>query len=190
MRWHVTVLGAAILCSSFAIAIAQTAAAPAATGQVSSDPPLHRRDSSSRPAAPPDVVPRDASKSTLPADASGEYLIDEAGSTVEVTLEAGKISGYVTRMGDEQSDKDTPLTFFFDQVTVAGHHLSFTTKKVHGVWYEFDGSIERGDAKTMRDQNGYYRLMGVWTAHNDVRNSQQREQVSFKSTPREVGIKL
>jgi hypothetical protein len=136
---------------------------------------------------PPDVVPRDASRSTLPPDASGEYLIDEAGSTVEVTLEAGKISGYVTRMGDEQSDKDTPLTFFFDQVTIMGHHLTFTTKKVHGIWYAFDGAIERGEAKAARDQNGYFRMTGAWTARNDARNSQSREQVNFKSTPREAG---
>lgn len=177
MRWRTAMLGAVILCG-FLPVHAQAA-----------DPPLHRRSAASAMAASPDLILFDARHSTLPADASGEYLIDEAGSTVEVTLESGKISGYVTRMGDEQCDRDTPLTFFFDRVTVDGHRVSFATKKVHGTWYEFDGSIERGDAKTTRDENGYFRLTGAWTTHNDARQSQSREQVSFKSTPREISVK-
>lgn len=177
MQWRTAMLGAVILSGCLPLH-AQTA-----------DPPLHRRAGASAMPASPDLILFDARLSTLPADASGEYLIDEAGSTVEVTLESGKISGYVTRMGDEQSDKNTPLTFFFDKVTVEEHRLSFATKKVHGIWYEFDGSIERGGAKTTRDENGYFRLAGAWTTHNDARQSQSREQVSFRSTPREISVK-
>ena len=175
MRWRWAVSGAAIWCGTLMPTVAQNA----------TDPSLHHRDASTVANKTPDAAPRVTGQSTLPPDASGEYLLDESGSMVEITIDSGKISGYVTRMGDEQSDKDTPLTFFFDRVTAQGHRLGFTTRKVHGVWYVFDGSIERGDPKTTRDENGYYRLQGAWTTHDDTRNSQSREQVSLKSTPRD-----
>lgn len=175
MRWVVTVLGAAMWCGGSPL-VAQTAA----------DPTLHRRDATSQPDKPPAAKPRARSGfSTLPGDASGEYLLDESGSTVEVTIEAGKISGYVTKMGDERSDKDTPVTFFFDQATVQGNRVTFTTKKIHGIWYSFDGGIVRGDLKTTREENGYYLLRGAWTTHDDARNTQFKDQVSLKATPRE-----
>jgi hypothetical protein len=168
--WRSAVCGAAIWCGWLAVA------------QTAPEPTLQRRDATSQPAA---AKPRaHAGFSTLPSDASGEYLLDEAGSTVEITIDSGKISGYVTKMGDERSDKDTPLTFFFDQAMVQGNRVTFTTKKIHGIWYSFDGGIVRGDPKTGKDENGYYRLEGTWTTHNDTRNAQASEKVSLKSTPR------
>ena len=166
----------AVLCLSSACCV---------TAQTAGDPALHRRGSS--PASDASVDTRPTSQtgvSTLPPDASGEFLLDESGSVIQITLESGKISGYVTRMGDEQSDRDTPLTLFFAQTTARGSHLSFATRKVHGVWYSFDGAIVRGDPKTTRDEDGYYLLRGQWTAHNDTRRSQSVQTVSFKSTPR------
>jgi hypothetical protein len=175
VRWVMAFFCAAMWCSISPI-FAQTAA----------DPTLHRRAPASQPDKPAAAIPKArAGLSTLPPDASGEYLLDESGSVVQITLDAGKITGYVTRMGDERSDKDTPLTFFFDQCTVQGHQVSFTTRKVHGIWYSFAGNIVRGEPKITRDEDGYYRLNGSWTTHNDTRNSQSKEQVSLKSTPRQ-----
>jgi hypothetical protein len=160
-----------------------------ADAQTASTPPLHRRGGPQPAENSPDLALFDASRSTLPPDVSGEYLIDEVGSTIEITLDAGKISGYVTRMGDEQSDKDTPLTFFFDRATANGDRVSFATRKVHGIWYEFDGSILRGDMKATRAENGYYRLKGKWTTYDGRRSAAlKEEEVSLKSTPRQLQL--
>jgi hypothetical protein len=170
MRWVVAVLW----CWSVAWpAVAQTTA----------DPSLHRRGASTSPDQPSKAGGQSGS-STLPSEASGEYMLDESGSVIQITLDSGKLTGYVTKMGDEQADKDTPLTLFFDQTSARGSHLSFTTRKVHGTWYSFDGTIVRGDPKTTLDEDGYYRLKGVWVVHDDGRKTQSSETVSFKSTPR------
>jgi hypothetical protein len=169
-QWRSAVFCAAIWCGWLAVA------------QTAPEPTLQRRDSASQPDKPTKPGLH-GGRSTLPPDASGEYLLDESGSVVEITVDSGKVSGYVTKMGDEQSDKDTPLTFFFDQCIVDGHQLRFTTHKVHGIWYSFEGSIVHGDPKTGKDENGYYRLEGTWTTHNDTRTAQSSEKVSLKSTP-------
>ncbi|GGH03341.1 hypothetical protein [Silvibacterium dinghuense] len=152
-----------------------------ALSQSADDPALKHRDST---AGQVPVAKQKVGVSTLPDDASGEFEIDGRGSTVEITLEKSRVSGYVTKMGDEGSDKDVPVTFFFTEATVSGHRITFSTKKVHGRWFSFEGTIERGDPQTPRDQNGYYRLLGTWTTHEDVGNQQFHEQVSYKSTPR------
>ncbi len=170
-------LAAACLALPLALSC-QAQTTPAPPGQ---DPTLQKRTSPT-PAIKPT---RPTGTSQLPKDASGEYLLDEAGSVVQITLEPTQLTGYVTRMGDDQSDKDTPLTYFFDQATAQGNTLSFTTKKVHGVWYSFTGTIVRGDAGATRDENGYYRLKGAWTTHDDTRRTETKQQeVSLKSTPR------
>lgn len=174
MRLQTAMLAATLLCGGCLSASTQT----------STDPPLRHRSSSTDATTAPDAATHSTGRSTLPPDASGEYLIDESGSTIEITLDEGRLSGYVTRMGDEQSDKTTPLTLFFDQVTAKGQQLTFTTKKVHGIWYEFSGTIERGDSRTTRSENGYYLLKGWWTVHNDAGKTQSRDEVIFKSTPR------
>jgi hypothetical protein len=167
------------------IAVLCLGAACCAGAQTAGDPSLHRRSASATPDTSADTRPSSQTgTSTLPADASGEYLLDESGSVIQITIESGKLSGYVTRMGDEQSDKDTPLTLFFEQTSAHGSHLSFTTRKVHGIWYSFDGSIVRGDPKTTMDEDGYYLLRGSWAVHDDGRKSQSSQTVSFKSTPR------
>lgn len=115
--------------------------------------------------------------STIPADASGEYELDGKGSVIQITIESGRLTGYVTKM-----DHDTALTLYFDHTTVDGNRLSFETKTVHGLHYSFRGTIVRGNAET-RSANGFYRLIGNLTAH--YRTGLQTERISLKSTPRD-----
>jgi hypothetical protein len=164
-----TVLAVVLVCGLRSFA--QTATA---------DPKLQKRDAEAATAKPP----KPHELSTLPPEASGEYLLDEEGSVIQITLDAGRLSGYVTKMGDDQSDRGTPLTFFFDQADARGDSLSFTTKKVHGIWFSFEGTIVRGDVRLSEAENGYFRLKGGWTTHNDARNSQTRSHVNLESTPR------
>ena len=74
-------------------------------------------------------------------DPSGMYSFLREGEFVQLTLDDGKVSGFVSRFGDADSDKGQFIDQFFDKATLAGDHLTFKTKTVHGVWYEFSGVL-------------------------------------------------
>jgi hypothetical protein len=148
------------------------------SAQTASDPTRHKRNDA--PATKPSPNGQRAGFSTLPEDASGEYLLDESGSVVQITLEKGRLSGYVSKMGDDH----VPMTFFFDQSQVNGSGISFTTRKLHGYWYSFEGEITRGDPQATKAEDGYYRLRGSWVVHNEIQKAEASMRVSLKSTPR------
>lgn len=114
--------------------------------------------------------------STLPETASGEYVLDDHGSVIQITLEHNRLTGYVTRM-----DGDTALTLFFDKTAIEGNRLSFTTNTVHGLHYAFRGVITRGKAPEL-SSSGYYLLSGELTVNRGA--APAPEHVSLKSTPR------
>jgi len=152
---------------------------PTVLAQATPDPSLHHRsDASQNPTAATGGKQRGTS--TLPADASGEYMIDESGSVVQITIENGRLDGYISKLVDGQTSS---LTFFFDRTTLGGDRLTFATKQVHGIWYSFDGTIVRGNAQS-KQQDGYYRLKGAWVTHDEVQKSQSDSMISLKSTPR------
>ena len=84
---------------------------------------------------------------------------------VDVELQPDRLSGFITRLGDRESDEGTPLTFFFATSRLSGQRLAFTTRQVHGVWFSFEGTIVRGSARS-RDQQGYYLLQGQLVMHD------------------------
>ncbi len=104
-------------------------------------------------------------------------MIDEEGSVVEITIENNRLDGYITRLVEREST----LTFFFDQTTLGGRQIRFTTKQVHGMWYSFDGVITRGEAASPVE-TGFYLLHGTLVLHSG--NQQETTTVSYRSTPR------
>ncbi len=121
---------------------------------------------------------RSSGRTLLPLEASGEYTLG-SGEFVDVELQPDRLTGYITRLGDRESDEGTPLTFFFTTSRLSGQRFSFTTRQVHGVWFSFEGTIVRGNARS-RDQQGYYLLEGRLVLH-DV--SSQTEQARMVSLP-------
>jgi hypothetical protein len=121
-------------------------------------------------------------------DPSGMYSFLREGEFVQLTLEDGKISGYVSRFGDGDSDKGTFIDQFFDKASLNGDRLSFTTKTVHGTWYEFSGVITKTVGK-QPSQEGYRVIKGTLIQHmtdaNKVDMPRQRE-VEFKSFPQDL----
>ncbi|HVW76007.1 MAG TPA: hypothetical protein VHB45_00235 [Alloacidobacterium sp.] len=147
--------------------------------QSTSRPALHHRgdpDTMDRPV----VVRQRRTNSLIPEDASGEYMLGRSGEVVQITIQFGDLSGYISRLGDGESDSGTPLTFFFDKTAMQGQELSFTTRQVHGIWYSFQGTIARGPGKT-REEDGYYLLTGDLIEHDAAQNTEQRRSVSLKS---------
>lgn len=152
---------------------------PALLAQSTSKPTLHHRgdpDTMDRPI----VVKQGGINSLIPEDASGEYMLGHPGEVVQITMQFGDLSGYISRQGDGESDSGTPLAFFFDKTTMQGQELTFTTRQIHGVWYSFQGTITRGPGKT-REEDGYYLLAGDLIEHDSIRKTEQRRSVSLKS---------
>lgn len=121
-------------------------------------------------------------------DYSGMYTFLRDGEFLQITIEdKGKVSGFISRYGDTESDKDTFLDQFLDVGKLDGNHLTFTTKQVHGIRFAFDGTIGHAAAKSP-DEEGYYLIRGTLTRFTtDVskKTTQESQKVQFKSFPRD-----
>jgi hypothetical protein len=124
------------------------------------------------------------------SDYSGMYSFLQDGEFVQVTVEEeGRVTGFISRYGDLDSDKGEFLDLFFKSGKLDGKSLSFTTQTVHGVWYEFKGTVERGSGKNPGDE-AFYVLRGTLTQNNndaDKKTSSKSRDVTFKSFPQDMG---
>jgi hypothetical protein len=123
-------------------------------------------------------------RSHLPIEAGGAYALSPNPlEIIEMILNGDggdvRLQGYLTRMGDGSSDHGAALTYFFARTTVSPSQLTFITRQVHGVWWSFSGTIERGSAPSP-SQKGYYFLNGTLTEHFD----------NGQSAPRRVSLPL
>ena len=76
---------------------------------------------------------------------SGMYSFLKDGEFVQLTVEdGGSVTGFISRFGDGESDKGAFLDQFFKTGKLEGNKLSFTTEVVHGVAFDFQGSVDRG----------------------------------------------
>jgi hypothetical protein len=117
------------------------------------------------------------------------YSFLRDGEFVQLTIEDDRrVTGFVSRYGDTESDRGAFLDQFFKEGKLDGIKLSFTTTTVHGVWYEFKGTIERGPGKTLAEE-AYYLLKGTLTEYRtdaDQKVTSKSREVTFKSFPRDV----
>jgi hypothetical protein len=114
------------------------------------------------------------------------YSFLKEGEFVQVTVEdAGRVTGFISRYGDLDSDKGAFLDQFFKTGKLEGTTLTYTTTVVHGLSYEFKGNIERGEGKKPGDE-AYYVLKGTLTEHltdANQKTSTRSREVLFKSFP-------
>ena len=135
------------------------------------------------------ISPQNSTPASATADYSGMYSFLQDGEFVQITVEdAGRVTGFVSRYGDSESDRGAFLDQFFKQGKLDGTKLSFITDTVHGVWYDFQGTVERGGGKTPSDE-AYYIVKGTLTEYRtdaDEKVSSKSHEVAFKSFPREA----
>jgi hypothetical protein len=131
-------------------------------------------------------------KSTSPqpgVEYSGMYSFLRDGEFVQITVEdENNVTGFVSRFGDSESDRGSFLDHFFREGKLYGRNLTFTTKPVHGVWFEFRGTVERGEGKKTGDE-AYYVLKGTLTqnATDDAKKTtSQSREVTLKSFPQDA----
>ena len=122
-------------------------------------------------------------------DYSGMYSFLKDGEFVQLNVEAaGKVTGFVSRYGDSESDRGAFLDHFFKKASLSGSRVQFTTEQVHGVWFDFNGTLQRGSGKTLDDED-YYEMRGTLTEHAldpDKKESARSREVTFKSFPQDV----
>jgi hypothetical protein len=130
-------------------------------------------------------------KSEGPQAYSGMYSFLKEGEFVQLTVEdAGRVTGFISRFGDHESDKGAFLDQFFKTGKLEGNKLSFTTEVVHGAGFEFKGSVERGDGKKPGDE-AYFVLKGTLTENDSDVNKKvtsHSQEVVLKMFPGDAGV--
>lgn len=123
------------------------------------------------------------------AEYSGMYSFLRDGEFVQITVEdQGNVTGFVSRFGESESDRGAFLDHFFKEGKLNGNKLSFATKSVHGIWFEFRGTVDRGEGKNPGDE-AFYILKGTLTQNTTdetKKTSSQSREVALKSFPRDV----
>jgi hypothetical protein len=122
-------------------------------------------------------------------DYSGMYSFLRDGEFVQLTVEEqGRVTGFISRYGDLESDRGEFLDLFFKSGKLDGKSLNFITQTVHGVWYEFKGTVERGPGKNPGDE-AYYLLKGTLSENAtdaDKKTTSKSRDVAFKSFPQDL----
>jgi hypothetical protein len=132
----------------------------------------------------------DASNQSKGAQAySGMYTFLKEGEFVQVTVEDdGRVSGFVSRFADAESDKGAFLDQFFKSAKLAGNQMSFTTEIVRGISYDFKGTVERGEGKNPGEE-AYFILRGKLVEHISDANKKvtsQSHDVALRMFPEEA----
>lgn len=125
-------------------------------------------------------------------DFSGTYTFLRKGEDLQINLQNGKLDGYVSRFEEDDADKTGMLQHLIEKSSLTGDELSFTTEKIHGVWFEFKGKVRHGDGKTASEE-GFYVLEGTVTRYEtgaDKRTTARSREVQFRSLPSDFGIAI
>jgi hypothetical protein len=123
------------------------------------------------------------------ANYDGMYAFVREGEFVQITVEGeGRVTGFVSRYGDSESDRGVFLDHFFKSGKLNGNQLTFATDTVHGVSFEFQGTVERGEGKNRVDE-AYYVLKGTLienTNDESKKTSSRSREVALKSFPQDL----
>ena len=117
----------------------------------------------SKTTTPKPAQPSSGQESKAAREYSGMYTFLKDGEFVQISVEdEGRVTGFVSRYGEGDSDKGAFLDQFFRSGKLDGDKLTFSTETVHGMWFEFKGAVERGEGKNPSDE-AYYVLKGTLT---------------------------
>jgi hypothetical protein len=124
-----------------------------------------------------------------PDPLSGMYSFLREGEFVEVDFEEGnRLTGFISRFGDLDSDRGAFLDHTFTKGEYTGDQLSFTTNSVHGVRFDFKGKVSTDKTK-QPGAEGYALIHGTLTQYTEDSNkktSAKSTEVTFKSFPHDM----
>jgi hypothetical protein len=120
---------------------------------------------------------------------SGMYTFLKEGEFLQLSVEGNdRVSGFISRYQDEDIDKGTFIDQFFQTAKLEGNKLKFTTKTVHGVSFDFTGTVERGEGKNPGDE-AYYVLKGSLTERSSDAENRAiplKREVEFTMFPQDI----
>ncbi len=118
-------------------------------------------------------------------DISGMYTFLREGEFVQIDVDGSRVTGFVSRYGDLDSDKGAFLDHLFKEGDLKGNQLHFITREVHGVWFEFQGTVGRGEEQDP-NKEGFHVLKGKltqYTAGDSDKPTAKSREVTLKSFP-------
>ncbi len=122
------------------------------------------------------------------ADYSGMYSFLRDGEFLQLTVEdQGHVIGFVSRYAGAESD-DGFVDHYLKSGKLDGNQLDFTSETVRGVWFEFRGTVERGEGKSRSDE-AYYVLKGTLvenTTDEAKKKTSHAREVMLKSFPQDL----
>lgn len=143
----------------------------------------------SKTPTPKPAQPSSGQESKVAREYSGMYTFLKDGEFVQISVEdEGRVTGFVSRYGEGESDKGTFLDQFFRRGKLDGDKLTFSTETVHGMWFEFKGTVERGEGKNPGDE-AYYVLKGTLTDNTsdaEKKVTTHTQEVVMKQFPGEA----
>jgi len=120
---------------------------------------------------------------------SGMYSFLNEGEFVQITVEdEGSVTGFLSRYGEAEGDKGAFLEQYFRSGKLDGNKLTFTTETVQSEWFEFNGTVERGEGKSPGDE-AYYVLKGTLTdstSDGAKKVNTHSQEVALKRFPAEA----
>ncbi|HEX3819190.1 MAG TPA: hypothetical protein VHW45_02600 [Candidatus Sulfotelmatobacter sp.] len=138
---------------------------------------------------PPAAKPAEPTADQGAKSYSGMYTFLKEGEFVQITVEDdSSVSGFISRYGEGESDKGLFLDQFFKTGKLAGAKLTFKTQQVHGVDFDFNGTVERGEGKNPGD-DAYFVLKGTLTENTTDANKKvtsRSQEVVFKMFPQDA----
>jgi hypothetical protein len=91
-------------------------------------------------------------------DMTAKYHFLSADDTLAVLDEEGRLKGYI-EVSQPDDESDDVLTYDIVDGSRQKSHVKFRTNKIHGKYYRFTGTVERGKGHEDKDPD-YLRLTG------------------------------
>lgn len=116
-------------------------------------------------------------------DMTAKYHFISADDTLAILDEEGKLKGYI-EVAQPDEESDDVLTYDIMDGSRDKSHVKFRTNKIHGKYYRFTGTVERGKGHEEKDPD-YLRLTGdldIVTVNSDTgKESVQTVRLNSKS---------
>jgi len=91
-------------------------------------------------------------------DMTAKYHFLSAEDTLAILDEEGRLKGYI-EVTQPEEESDDILSYDIVEGSRDKAHVKFRTNKIHGKFYRFSGTVERGKGHEEKDPD-YFRLTG------------------------------
>jgi len=91
-------------------------------------------------------------------DMTAKYHFLSADDTLAILDEEGRLKGYI-EVAQPEEESDDILSYDIVEGSREKNHVKFRTNKIHGKFYRFSGTVERGKGHEEKDPD-YFRLTG------------------------------